>query len=146
MTTIAYRAGEMAGETRVVTGGTVLPERSRKVFKLRGGRLFGAAGNSTTSDLLRTAVEQGAKTPKLRGVDALLVEADGSLWFYEHPKWSRVLGEYAAIGSGANHALGAFYMNAGARDAVKAGCKFDAHSGGRIHVVRLRVARVQNPQ
>ncbi len=138
MTTIAYRAGVLAGDTRVTSGDLVLPEHPRKVYRFRDGRLFGACGHNTDATKLRIAMVKGDPAPKLNTINALMIALNGSIWFYESGSWERVDGDYAAIGTGAVYALGAFYMGATARQAVRAGCKLDTMSGGRIHVVELR--------
>jgi hypothetical protein len=116
-----------------------MPERARKVFRLRDGRLFGAAGLSEEGMLLLDTLKQGQPTPKLDGVSALLVHPNGKLEYYEGLRWGRVTGaDYAAIGNGASYALGALAHGATAIEAVRIGIRLDTHSGGRVQSVSLK--------
>jgi ATP-dependent protease HslVU (ClpYQ) peptidase subunit len=140
VTTIAYRAGVLAGDTLITEGDTKLPEHGRKVFRLRDGRLFGSSGNAEDGMILLDSVRKGEPTPLFKGgtVKALLVETDGTLKCYEGRRWTRVAGvEYAALGNGAHYALGAMAAGATAVQAVRAGMKHDTHSGGRVQYLNL---------
>ena len=113
LTTIAYRAGVLAGDTLITEGEMKLSERGRKVFRLRDGRLFASSGRVEEGLMLLDALRNGEPTPRCTGVRALLVHPNGKLEGYEGKRWSRIVGaEYAALGSGSPYALGA--MAAGA--------------------------------
>jgi ATP-dependent protease HslVU (ClpYQ) peptidase subunit len=144
MTSIAYRDGVMAGDSRVTAGDLVLPDTCRKVHRLRNGALFGAAGNSEAIERLRRAIVRRTQIPKLEEVSALRVDPDGSLWSYEGSIWSKVDAPFAALGSGTTACLAAMYANATAREAVAIACKLDPSSGGRIHVVKLKCLSLRN--
>jgi hypothetical protein len=89
--------------------------------------------------LLLDAVRKGEPTPRLKGVRALLAHPDGRLECYEGRRWSRITGaEYAALGNGSPYALGAMAHGASAIQAVRAGMKHDAMSGGRVQYVSLK--------
>ncbi len=138
MTTIAYFAGVLAGDTLLTSGSTKLPEVARKVFRLRDGRLFGSSGNSEDGLVVLDALREDKPTPKTKGTMALLVYPDGRLEFYEGKRWSRVCGaDYIALGQGAAYALGAMAHGATAEEAVRIGMKFDTHSGGKVQSVSL---------
>lgn len=130
----------MAGDSRVTAGDLVLPDKCRKVHRLRNGSLFGAAGNSENIERLRRAVAKKTPVPKLEEVSALRADPDGTLWCYEGAIWSKVDAPFAALGSGTTAALAAMYAGASAREAVVIACKLDPSSGGRVHVVALRPA------
>lgn len=138
MTTIAYRNGELAGDTRVTAAETIMPERERKVFRFPNGFLFGAAGASDEIEKLMQSVKRSLKTPKLPECDGLMVDPDGKVFWYEGSHWQPLKAPFAAIGSGKSYALGALYYGASALEAVKIGCKLDVHSGVPIHIVRLK--------
>jgi ATP-dependent protease HslVU (ClpYQ) peptidase subunit len=141
VTTIAYRAGELAGDSLITAGETKLPDRCRKVFRFRDGRLFAGSGDGVAIDILKIATRRCLPIPRLKNVNALLIFPDGKIAFYEEGKWSDVYAEYVAMGNGAHYALGAMAVGASAREAVRAGCKLDTHSGGRIHHVNLEKRR-----
>jgi 20S proteasome alpha/beta subunit len=141
MTTIAYRGGVLASDSRVSDGDTVLPGHERKIFRLPDGCLFAASGSSEGSEMLLRAMRRGSPLPKLRGdraVDALMVTPAGHLFQFEGTIWARCRAPYYAIGSGSDFALGALFQGATAVEAVRAGMKFDAFSGGKVQVLKVQ--------
>ncbi len=138
MTTIAYRDGVLAGDTRVTDGDIVCPEKIRKVFKLRNGCLFGHAGDADEGEMLKRAVAKSLPTPKVRNSDAICVMPNGDVLFFEGKCWTKIDAPFAALGSGRKFAYGAMQVGASAKDAVRAACKLEKHSGLPIHTVRLK--------
>lgn len=144
MTTIAYRNGVLAGDTRVTSDDTILPGWERKVFRLPDGGLFASADDVEGGELLLRAMRKGHPPPRLpenEHVDAILIKPDGKMFFYEGNIWIRYRAPYCAIGTGRPYALGAMARGASAIDAVRIGMKFDAHSGGRVQSLRLKRRR-----
>lgn len=143
MTCIVYRDGVLAGDSLITMGSTKSPEVARKVNRLRTGQLFGSSGNEEGGHLLRESLLRGDPTPpKLKSVNGLRVDPNGSIWFYEGLRWTRVTGaDFAAIGSGADYAIGALYMGASAKEAVRIAAKCNTHCGGRIYSVSLKKKR-----
>jgi ATP-dependent protease HslVU (ClpYQ) peptidase subunit len=140
VTTVVYRSGVLAGDTRVTSEDTVMPGRERKVFRLPDGSLFAAADDAEGGELLLRAMRKGMPPPRLVGdlkVQALLVKPNRKLFIFEGSVWVSHSAEYYALGTGRPYALGALYRGATAVEAVRAGIEFDAHSGGRIQVVKL---------
>jgi 20S proteasome alpha/beta subunit len=129
----------MAGDRRVTADGVVLPERPRKVFRFKDGRLFGCAGGLTQALELRDAARDNATPPKLAAIEAIMVHPDGVMWAYDDKRWMRVKGPYVALGSGALGALCVMAMGHGAVEAVRAACKHDTNSGGGVAVVKLKI-------
>ncbi len=139
MTTIAYRDGCMAGDTRVTEGRLVHPEKARKVHRLRNGCLFGAAGLSQDIAILKRALARNEKQPKQElDVDALCVMPNGDILFWGGKVWEKIDTPFIAIGSGKKFAYGAMQVGATAREAVRAACKLEKHTGGPVHVVKLK--------
>lgn len=136
MTTIAYRDGVLAGDTRATDGNTKLPVACRKVWKLRNGCLFGAAGLNEGIKMLKNSLD-GSDTPKLKGVNAIIVRPNGDILTYEGELWGKENAPYVALGSGRDFSLAAMWMGAHAIKAVKAGIHFDKNSGGRVLSVCL---------
>lgn len=138
MTTIAYRDGILAADTRVCAGDMVLPEHATKVFKLDSGALVGYAGSVEQSDALHYAVINGHPTPEHKKVQGLMIQPDGSVFNYEGTRWVRA-GEapYYAIGSGSPFALAAMHCGRDARMAIHCAMHFDKDTGGDIIQVRL---------
>lgn len=143
MTTIVYRDGVMAGDGRE----TIIEERessyvdnddSVKVFRLKDGRLFGAAKTSENIYRLHESLIKGFAPPKMEDVNGLLIDLRGRIWFFEGVTWRQVKQKYYAIGSGARFALPALDAGATAVQACKIGIKRDPYSGGKVTVVKLR--------
>ncbi len=142
MTTIAYRAGVLAADTLLTIGAIKLPERARKVFRLRDGRLFGSSGDSEQGLLLLDSLKRGESPPRCKGVTAILIKTDGSIHCWEGRRWSQIYGsDFVAIGHGTVFALGALVQGATAEEAVRVGIQLDTHSGGRVQSVRLKRKR-----
>jgi ATP-dependent protease HslVU (ClpYQ) peptidase subunit len=146
MTTIAYRAGIIAGdgrETFISEGESAMVNRDDcvKVHRLPDGRLFGAARTSEDIERLYRALVKGRKTwPKVKcdDVNAMVIDLQGKIWCYEGRLWIPCDQEYAAVGSGSVFALAAMDAGATAEQAVKVGVKRDPYSGGKITVLKLK--------
>ena len=108
MTTIAYRNGMMAGDSRITEGDSILPDVSRKVFKIRGGKyrgaLFGASGDSEGTMLLLNSVRHGVQPPRLKNNNGLLVLPNATIYMFGGSVWEIVKAPSAAIGNGADFA------------------------------------------
>jgi 20S proteasome alpha/beta subunit len=137
MTTIAYRSGVLAGDTRVAIGEHVVDDMV-KVHVLPDGSLFGGAGDVEDVKRLQHALETDTEEPTLENVSAILIEPGGEIWGYEGSVWVRLRGQYFAIGSGAVVALAAMDAGADAIKAVKIGIKRNTGSGGRVKHVSLK--------
>lgn len=138
MTTIAYRNGVMAGDTRTNYAGTICPGHAQKVFKFQNGAIFGAAGAVDEIQQLLDATEQKHPVPKLENVEALLVPPDGSIFSYEGSVWTLVEeAPYTAIGSGWVPAIVAMRYGASAAEVVRTSMEFDMATGGEVRTVQL---------
>jgi 20S proteasome alpha/beta subunit len=145
VTTVVYKDGVMASDSRIVEGGSIFPGKQQKVFKLPDGTLFGFCGEvSVALEMLAymTDDDDEDNCPTWRGSDTQVihVESPTKLWNYEGHAgvWIPCRTPYIAIGSGAPYAYGA--MAAGrvsAAEAVKIAMKFDPNSGGPVRVVKL---------
>lgn len=145
MTTIAYRAGVLAGdgrETYIEEGESAMVNRDNcvKVHRLPDGRLFGAAKTSEDIERLYRKLVAGDKFPTIHldDVNAMVIDLKGRIWGFEGRLWIPIDAPYYAVGSGSRYALPAMDAGADAVKAVKIGCKRDPFSGGKITVLRLR--------
>src|SRR5829696_3246463 len=129
MTTLVYRAGVLAADTRGTVGGWVQPGRTIKVHRTKRGRLIGFVGTvSEASAFLRWATGGGAEKdrPALDEATCVIVEPDGAIIVHETSGWFRAeAAEFHAWGSGMPTALGALYMGATAVQAVEIAAKLD---------------------
>ena len=143
MTTIAYRAGILAGDQRLSDDDTICHDKCRKVFKLPCGGLFGASGDFEPGELLLDMLRMTGfkkQLPKIKDTDeycALYIAPSGVLWETSGTRWNRWPVPYIAIGSGAKCALSVLRLGHDAVTAVKAGISGDVYSGGRVQTVRL---------
>lgn len=139
MTTIAYRDGVLAGDTRETVGEAIVSDNIRKVFKMSDGRLFAGVGSAEQCDILLNAVRKH-KTPEgLNEIEAVLVYPDGTVWVTEGKVWmKRPKKDYIGLGTGGVAALAAMDAGATAVQAVRIGIKRDTNSGGRVQSVRLK--------
>jgi 20S proteasome alpha/beta subunit len=142
MTTIAYRDGVLAGDTRETDEDMIWNDCTRKVWRLKDGTLYGGAGDAEGCTLLLEALRKGNLLPEMpesaKDVSAIRVTPDGKVYFYEGFTWRRMKEGYLAIGSGRKPALALLRYGASAVDAVKGAMSIDMYSGGRVKTVKLR--------
>jgi ATP-dependent protease HslVU (ClpYQ) peptidase subunit len=141
MTTIAYRDGVLAADSRECDEGIVVDNRCTKVFRLPDGRLFAAAGSSEDGYRLLIALQKNHTPPSLEEVSAILVLLNGTFWLYEGNVWRVQKGKFYALGTGAPFAYAAMKAGADARKAAAIGAELDPNSGGKVKFLRLRRAR-----
>lgn len=143
MTTIAYRGGILAGDGRetdvndCTDSAMVLRDNLKKVFRLKDGRLFGAAGSSEAGARLLICMQTGQSLPKIEDISALLIDLKGKIWVFEGHMWVPHNAPYYAIGSGNVCAICAMDAGADAITAAKIGAKRDPFSGGKVSWVKL---------
>lgn len=142
MTTIAYRDGVLAGDSRVSCGDMVVDNKAVKVHRIRGNRLLGWAGKVEDAERLKLALRKKETPPANLDVDAIMVHmVNGApmIQLFEGNLWVTQKGQpYYAIGSGAPYALGAMDAGATAQEAASIGSKRDVASGGKIRSVRFK--------
>jgi len=141
MTTVAYRDGVLAADSRVTVGGMVVTDKATKVHRLRDGSLFGWAGGVEDAERLKRALVKGQDAPPNLDVIALRAHPDGSVSCFEGNIWIKQTDPYHAIGSGAPYAIGAMDAGADAVSAATIGSKRDTSSGGKIKKVRFKDAK-----
>lgn len=150
MTTIVFRAGIMAADSRCTMSSEAGGSRVSKCDKLY---------RKTTSDkedvIIGLAGESGPGLVFLdwfgtgKDIPASLLEGEGDFTalvlskkgLFEYDKWcrgERVKGRFYAVGSGAKAALGALYMGANAKAAVKIACKIDPYTAGPVVAMSLK--------
>jgi ATP-dependent protease HslVU (ClpYQ) peptidase subunit len=137
VTTVAYKDGVLAGDTRECAGGLISPGRLHKVHRLPDGSLFGLSGSVENSHVLLNALLQNTHAPELEDIEAIHVHTDGSLWRFESKIWVPLDMDFYAIGSGTPYALVAMRWGASAVEAVEEAMNFDAFTGGEVLAVSL---------
>jgi ATP-dependent protease HslVU (ClpYQ) peptidase subunit len=149
MTTIAYRDGVLAADTRVTRGGYIMPGHFCKIGRSPSGDLVGISGNCAKADGFLRAVINGTADPTApeEGVTALVISPDGRITVHEAAGRFDITGaEFWAIGSGTSAALGALHAGASAEEAVRIAMLIDNDSGGEVNSLRLAANVVPFPQ
>ncbi len=148
MTTLAYRAGVMAADSKTSAGETNY-SRATKIHKLPDGSLIGFCGRSTACermlDIMKQASVSGGLNHDLfhdcRGASGLYVNVeDGKVYYLEggkHSGYTELEGEFFAEGSGFIVALAAMKAGASAKKAVEIACDLDNNSGGPVTTLTL---------
>lgn len=156
MTTICYRDGILAGDTRAYSGDKQPIGHKIKIAQAR--QSSGAVvsfGISTPhpgfSEEIRHWVANDrspdAEPPGGRDFNMLLIDEQGDVYFYASsfvpsgPLWA----DYYAIGSGAEYALGAMAHGATAREAVEAAAQLDVWTGAPIQFIDTGHAPAEMP-
>lgn len=147
MTTVAYRKGILAGDSKVTAEGSFMCSAT-KIRKV-DGCLIGGCGNldlvhwflkNFKLDVLTGKIKLATTINEKDDFEGLIIDPKGKVFYYSEKCLVTPVKDfgYYAIGSGSTVALGAMYAGATAREAVMAAIKFDVHTGGPIKMVRLR--------
>ncbi len=117
-----------------------------KIFEI-GGSLFGIAGVTTKAmkviDWLASGCPDNSK-PDTDEDFAILQLSDEGIWFWDAALRPIKFGTpYAAIGSGADYALGAMLAGKSPKQAVEIACRLDESSGPPVIAARLPRKRVK---
>jgi len=135
MTTIVCNTQYMAGDTLLTSD---IKCHAQKVFKHKGN-CVGSAGSYTECIVFVNWWKKGAKSdpPDMKDVEALILTSDGRiLCFDQHESFFELKDDFAAIGSGAQAALGAMHMGASPEQAVNIAGKVDPGTGNKTTVRR----------
>lgn len=143
MTTITYRNGVMAADTRAYSGDRLPIGQKKKIHRLSDGSLFGASSYKPGhTEKLRRFVEEHGVESSIDGeieAQAIVVKPDGSIYYFnDQDTFSGPLeAEYIAVGSGAQFATGAFALGVDAIQALEVGIALDPWSALPITVLHL---------
>jgi ATP-dependent protease HslVU (ClpYQ) peptidase subunit len=147
MTTICFRAGVMATDSRAYSGDKMPIGEKKKLHRLSNGALVGSSsrivGNTDSfAAWCQAAIDDGQDLPRIAsgtdyGVQALLVWTDGTVHYWnDGTTWTGPLeADFFAIGSGEQFAFGAMKAGATAEEAVRIASECDPWTGGRIQTV-----------
>lgn len=139
MTTIAYKDGVIASDSRLTSGSTITSDSSNKRY-MRHGVSFFMCGHKPDYEPFIDAYFDGRR-PK-EEVDAEAFVVDGGQVFragaHKGELWVQPAIDPSAIGSGSQHALTAMDMGATAAEAVKMAIKRDTGTGGRVRVCTVK--------
>lgn len=154
MTTVAYKAGQMACDSCWSNNGLHVTSMT-KIDRLASGALLGAAGDADIRSLLvlLDKIRQPAKLPSKAELEALktdfaalFVFPKGQLFMLAsgtddrgnwHSEVYPVTRGYAAVGSGKELAIGAMAAGKSAKEAVAIACRHDLNSRPPVYAVSL---------
>lgn len=145
MTTIAYRDGVLAADTRSSSNDCVLSDRHPKI--VRRGRVMAAATGTTAmcreflawvSGGMRGAPPENPHPSNSEWTYWGLVVSPTGAWVFQEPGVVPVTSEFYAMGSGRDFALGAMMAGASAADAVAVAMRLDTCSGGEVRALSVR--------
>lgn len=143
MTTIAFKNGVLAADTRCTIDDVIDPSEHKKVFRFKNGALIGLAGDT---GVIMAAIKKLRRDPDdfesikadKRELNAIYVRADGKVFEKDSSGWTPITAKYAATGSGYLAALVAMRCGKSAVQAVKIAMEFDKNTGGKVRSVRLK--------
>lgn len=134
MTTIAYRAGVLASDSRAMIGGWKCSYPLPKLMRMKDGAIAGVVGEYAKGmafiEWLNGPRDDAA--PEMVDATVIKMDGDGSLAVYENGHRFPVTADFAAWGSGAPPALGALYAGASAERAVEIASLVDDQTGGEV--------------
>ncbi|WP_029083427.1 hypothetical protein [Bradyrhizobium sp. th.b2] len=138
MTTIAYRAGILAADTRMIQGTAIIAENVVKIVRRDDGALCGGAGDCAWVQAFHRwflGGEEGDPPIVEDGDKGVIVKKPGPIKYFEPGGTVEFRAPYFSFGSGKEFALGAFWTGATAKEAVQAAMHFDPGTGGRVMVL-----------
>lgn len=138
MTTVAWRGNVLAADS-CLTHGTV-QGKVEKTLRVRGAA-YGFAGDVAAIAAVIKLLKAGTPLEKIkvRGeYECLILTPTGCYLAQKNMDPFRLEGDYWAIGSGAEIALGAMYAGSTARKAVEAAVEHDSGSQGPVIWYRIR--------
>jgi len=141
VTVIAFRQGILSADSGV-SDDIIICGAKQKVVRRKDGALAAAAGDIHSIDSFfrwfQANFKRGQPEILSDDFDAIVVRPDGSVTFYnQHLVPAQMDGEYFALGTGGDVALGAMAHGASAIDAVRAGIKHTTNCRGPIQALRL---------
>lgn len=143
MTTIAYKDGIIAYDSRCCCGNTIIDDDFNKMREEGGVKLFFSGSIGDAELLFNWYLGKSKQTPSdgCRGiiVDKKKVSSIGysksEEVFYDNREPPNSI---ITIGTGEDHALTAMDMGATAKEAVKMAMKRDSGTGGRIRTYKIK--------
>ncbi|MFC3072354.1 hypothetical protein [Shinella pollutisoli] len=135
MTTVAYRDGVLAADSRFMVNGWKQPHPAKKLFRMKDGAVCAVTGDYAISvEFVRWLDGDRAQpAPQLGDMGRVIHMAkDGTLTIYEMSGSFEVSCEFTAFGSGSPAAQAAMYMGADAIKAVEIAALLDDATGGNV--------------
>ena len=142
MTTIAYKDGVIAYDSRASRGDTIQSD-TREKSVVKDGVTFICCGNFHEVEEFIDIWFGGDKKKNELNVAALVIDKESVIWYVtcddEFTRCRILTAEPQALGSGTFHALTAMDMGATAKEAVKMAMKRDPYTGGEIRTIKVKI-------
>lgn len=138
MTTIATDGKYLAGDGRGTARSIIRSDVECKVYRLGDGTLAGFSGSASDARAYILAIDEGREPPESTDeFSVLFLSPAGRISIHYGNGIPDEVTAPAAIGTGAELALGAMLAGARPQEAVEIACRRDPFSGGRITALRL---------
>jgi ATP-dependent protease HslVU (ClpYQ) peptidase subunit len=141
VTTIAFRWGVMAADSRMMNGGWINRYSADKLFRLPDGGVAGVTGTFAEAVAFAKWLQDGESgdRPPLTESTVVRLRKDGTLTIYEQNSSFDIATEFGAWGSGSPAANAAMYMGADAAKAVEIAALLDDSTGGKVVTMKCEV-------
>lgn len=157
MTTVAYRDGVLASDSKV-TMGHLYAMNQPKLHRLKGGAMLGQAGDCDVREIvhLLQAVTTEDAIPDKDTLSATRTDFEGILVlpnkevyylavfkeeFGSSVEWqahvNKLYNKFIACGSGGELAMAAMMQGASAEEAIKIAAALDIYTGGKVQTMEL---------
>lgn len=145
MTTIVYRDGQMAADTRAYSGNRTPIGFKTKIHRLKDGGLLGVfSAQPGIAEFFRDWINDGENSNEIPdsvdvNLSALRVKPNGEVFFYSDGIYPSgpIMADWYAIGSGDQYAIGALSCGATADAAVMVAGQHDVWTGGQVQIMNL---------
>lgn len=144
MTTIAYRDGILAADTRGFSGASTPIGNKLKIHRLKDNSLIGIS--TSTPGFSEMFINWMNDDDELKDTPhsepdfvALHITEQGVFYYcnYYIPS-GPITADYYAVGSGCQYAYGAFAMGASAEEAIRAAMEFDGFTAGNVETLQFK--------
>jgi len=158
MTTVAWRQGVVAFDSRLTQGGDIMTEFLTKVRLSNVHPVVyagcGSAGQFHCAGILLDQMEllpwdnpnwQPNDNFDMEDATIMIVTAQDQVYYIEGKYWFPVEAPFCAMGSGGVAARAAMMAGASAEEAVAIACKLDTGSGLPVHTIHVSDIYTRHP-
>jgi 20S proteasome alpha/beta subunit len=146
MTTVAYRNGVLAADTRVMSSGWKTPIRVTKLYRIGNEQGYVAAtiGRRSATTMLVQWLQAGAPAGFMPDLDdeskVIVLVSHDRLRVFEAMGCFEIDAEFIAFGSGMSVANAALIMGADAKRAVEVAAMLDESTGPDVETMSMEPA------
>jgi ATP-dependent protease HslVU (ClpYQ) peptidase subunit len=142
MTTIAYKDGIIAADTRICFGN--IKHYCRKIHKLDNGIVLAIAGKlKEEGPLLDYYKGLNKRLPRrFSSLEAMKVEDGEITWINNNPYWQPMVTKFYALGSGWEIAMAGMIIGLSAKDAVLLAADLDVNTNKYVDTYNIKTKRL----